>query len=69
MWQNIGFTFIGAGVLVLIGWAVKGFFVSDAVPLLLRIAAGIIGVGVLILLGVAFRDRLKTRDEFKEVEH
>ena len=69
MWQNIGYTLIGIGVLVLIGWAVKGFFVSDAVPLLLRIAAGVIGIGVLILLGIAVKDRLTKKDEFKEVEH
>jgi hypothetical protein len=69
MWQNIGYGFIGAGVLVLIGWAVKGFFLSGDIPLLLRIAIGVIGVGVLILLGVAVKDRLGKKDEFKGVEH
>jgi hypothetical protein len=69
MWQNIGYGLIGIGVLVLIGWAVKGFFVSDDVPLLLRVAAGVIGVGVLVLLGIAVKDRLGKKDEFKEVEH
>jgi hypothetical protein len=69
MLQNIGYFLIGAGVLVLIGWAAKGFFLSDDIPLLLRIAAGVIGAGVLILLGVAIKDRLTTKDEFKGVKH
>jgi len=69
MWQNIAYILIGGGVLVLIGWAVKGFFLSDDIPLLLRIAVGVIGAGVLILLGIAIKDRLGKKDEFKEVQH
>lgn len=69
MWQNIAYFLIGAGVLVLIGWGVKGFFLSDDIPLLIRIAAGVIGAGVLILLGIAIKDRLGKKDEFKEVQH
>ena len=70
MWQNIAFILIGAGILVLIGWAVKGFFMASDIPLLIRIAVGAISVGVLVLIGVAIKDRLvkaKTED-FKEVE-
>ena len=70
MGQNIAFILIGIGILILIGWGVKGFFMSSEVHLLIRIAAGAIGVGVLVLLGVAIKDRLtkgKTED-FKEVE-
>ena len=69
MWQNIGYLLISAGVLVLIGWAVKGFFLSDAVPLMLRIAVGVIGLGVLILLGIAVKDRITKKDDFKEVDN
>lgn len=69
MWQNIAYILIGGGILVLIGWAVKGFFLSDDIPLLLKIVAGAIGTGVLILLGVAVKDRLSRKDEFKEVQH
>lgn len=70
MWQNIAFGLIGIGVLILIGWGVKGFFLDSDIPLLIRIAVGTIGVGILVLLGVALKDRLtraKTED-FKEVE-
>ena len=70
MWQNLAFILIGLGILVLIGWAVKGFFAASDIPLLIRIAVGIIGVGVLVLIGVAIRDRLKKAktEDFKEVE-
>jgi len=70
MWQNIAFILIGLGILVLIGWAVKGFFMASDIPLLLRIAVGTIGVGVLVLIGVAIKDRLKKAkaEDFKEVE-
>ena len=70
MWQNAAFILIGIGVLVLIGWGVKGFFMASEIPLLIRIATGAIGVGVLVLIGVAIKDRLtkaKT-DKFKGVE-
>ena len=70
MWQNAAFILIGLGILALIGWGVKGFFMAADVPLLIRIAVGAIGVGVLVLIGVAIKDRLaraKTED-FKEVE-
>ena len=70
MWQNIALFLIGIGVLVLVGWGVKDFFMAGDIPLLVRIAVGAIGAGVLVLLGVAIKDRLgkaKTED-FKEVE-
>ena len=68
--QNIAFILIGIGILVLIGWAVQGFFMASDIPLLIRIAAGAISIGVLVLIGIAIKDRLakaKTED-FKEVE-
>ena len=70
MWQNIAFILIGAGILVLIGWAVKGFFMAADIPLLVRIAVGIIAVGVLVLIGVVIKDRVNKAksDKFKEVE-
>ena len=70
MWQNAAFILIGIGILVLIGWAVQGFFMASDIPLLIRIAVGVIGVGVLVLIGVAIKDRLKKAktEDFKEVE-
>ena len=70
MWQNIAFILIGIGILILIGWAVKGFFMSSDIPPLIRIAVGAIGAGVLVLIGVAIKDRLTRakKDDFKEVK-
>ncbi len=70
MWQKVAFILIGIGTLVLIGWSIQVFFTDSEIPLLIRIAVGAIGAGVLVLLGVAIKDRLakaKTED-FKEVE-
>ena len=70
MWQNVALILIGLGILVLIGWGVKGFFMASDIPLLIRIAVGAVGAGILVLLGVAIKDRVakaKTED-FKEVE-
>ena len=70
MWQNIALGLMGIGVLALIGWAVKGFFLAPDIHILIKIAVGAIGIGVLILIGVAIRDRVtkaKTED-FKGVE-
>jgi len=70
MWQNIAFSLIGIGILVLIGWAVQGFFTASDIPLLIRVAVGVTGAGVLLLVIVAIRDRLKKdkKEDFKEVE-
>ena len=70
MWQNAAFILIGIGILVLIGWSVRVFFMDADIPLLIRIAVGAIGAGILVLIGVAIKDRLKKAktDKFKEVE-
>ena len=70
MWQNIAFSLIGIGILVLIGWAVQGFFTASDIPLLIRIAVGVAGAGVLLLVIVAIKDRLKKdkKESFKEVD-
>ena len=68
--QNIAFILIGLGVLVLIGWGVRGFFMEADIPLLIRIAVGAVGAGVLVLIGIAIKDRLTKakKEDFKEVE-
>ncbi len=70
MWQNVAFILIGIGILALIGWGVKGFFTATDIPLLIRIATGAISVGILVLLGVAIRDRITKakKENFKGVE-
>jgi len=68
--QRAAFILIALGILALIGWGVKGFFMAADIPLLIRIAVGAISIGVLVLIGVAIKDRLakaKTED-FKEAE-
>ena len=69
MSQKIGFSLVGIGLLVLIGWSVQGFFLESEIPLFVRISVGAIGAGLLVLLGSVIRDRLaaaKTED-FTEV--
>ena len=70
MWQNAALILMGMGVLALIGWSVQAFFMDSEIPLLVKIAVGAIGVSILILIGVAIKDRrakAKTED-FEEVE-
>jgi len=71
MWQNVALVLIGLGVLALIGWWTQAFFTASDIPLIIRIAVGAIGVGVLILIGVVIKDRLKKKkgEDFKEVEN
>ena len=64
MWQNIGYVLIGLGVLALVGWAIQGFFAASDIPVLIRVAVGVLGLGVLILIVVAIKDRItKAKDE------
>ena len=69
MWQNIGYILIGLGILALAGWAVWGFFLCDDIPILIRIALGVIGIGILLLLGIAIKDRIRKKDDFEEVDN
>ncbi len=69
--QKAAFILIGLGILALIGWGVQGFFMASDVPLLAKIAVGAVGVGVLVLIGVAIKDRRKKAktEKFKEVKY
>ena len=68
--QNIAFILIGIGILIVIGWSVRSFFMAADIPVWIRIAVGAIGAGVLVLIVIAIKDRLtKAKEEdFKEVE-
>jgi hypothetical protein len=68
--QKLAFFLIAAGILVLIGWGVKGFFLATDIPIWIRIAIGAIGAGVLILVGIVVKDRLSKqgKEDFKEVD-
>jgi hypothetical protein len=71
MWQNIALALIGLGIIVLIGWSVQGFFASSEIPIAIRVAAGVVTVGLLILIGIVIKDRIaKAKTEnFKGVEN
>ena len=71
MLQKLAYVLIALGGLGLIGWAVRDFFVSSEVPLLVRIAAGAIAAGFLLLLGIVIKDRLAKRkkEDFKGVDN
>jgi hypothetical protein len=69
MWQNIGYILIGLGALALTGWAAWSFFTTTDIPLLIRIALGVIGLGVLVLAVIAIKDRIGKKDDFEEVDN
>ena len=68
--QNAAFIVIGLGVLTLIGWLARGFFVADEISLFVRIVVGVVAVAVVVLLGIVIRDRIvqAKKDDFKEVD-
>jgi len=70
MWQNVALILMALGMLALIGWAAGAFFAESEIPLVIRIAVGAIGAGILILIGIAIKDRIKKAktEDFKEVE-
>ena len=70
MWQNVALILMALGMLALVGWAAGAFFANSEIPLIIRIAVGAIGAGILILIGIAIKDRIKKAktEDFKEVE-
>ena len=68
--QNMAFILIGIGVLALVGWALQAFFTASEIHILIRIAAGAVGAGVLILIGIAIKDRRTKakKEDFEEVD-
>ena len=70
MWQKVALVLMALGMLALIGWSANAFFAESEIPLIVRIAVGAIGVSILILIGVAIKDRIKKAktDDFKEIE-
>ena len=68
--QNALFIIIGLGILALIGWAAKGFFVAAEISIFIRIVVGVITVAVVALLGIVMKQRIAQakEEDFKEVE-
>ncbi|MFC1991031.1 hypothetical protein ACFLU9_02645 [Chloroflexota bacterium] len=70
MLQNAAYILIGLGMVALLGWGIKGFFMASDIHVLIKIAAGAIGVGVLTLIIIAIKDRAAKakKENFKGVE-
>jgi len=68
--HKLAYTLIGIGALVLVIWGVKEFLTDPGVDLLIRIAVAAVGLGLLILIGVVVRDRIRAskNDKFKGVQ-
>ena len=68
--QKVAFILIGIGILALIGVSVRFFFMAVEIPLYVRIPVGAVGVGALILIGLAIKDRMEQAktDKFEEVD-
>jgi len=66
----VAFILIGIGLLVLIGWGAIAFFMASDIPVFIRIAGGVIGAGVIVLIGIAIKDKLSKakKEDFKEIE-
>ena len=68
--QNAAFILIGLGILVLIGWLARGFFMEAEISLFVRVVVGIVAAAVVMLFGIVIRDRIAQakKDDFKEVD-
>jgi uncharacterized membrane protein YeaQ/YmgE (transglycosylase-associated protein family) len=69
--QNLAFILIALGLLVLIGWLAKDFFMADEISVFIRIVVGIIAAAVLMLFGIAIKDRIaqSKKDDFEGVDN
>jgi Ni/Fe-hydrogenase subunit HybB-like protein len=70
MMNKIAYLLIGIGAVVLIIWGVKEFLTDSTIDPLIRIAAAAVGLGVLLLVGIVVRDRVRASktDKFKGVQ-
>jgi hypothetical protein len=68
--QNALFIIIGLGILALIGWAARGFFMAAEISIFIRIVVGVVTVAVVALLGIVIKQRIAQAkgEDFKEVE-
>jgi hypothetical protein len=68
--HKLAYALIGIGAVVLVVWGVKEFLTDPGVDLLIRIAVAAVALGLLILIGVVARDRIRAskNDKFKGVQ-
>ncbi len=56
--QNALFIIIGLGILALIGWAARGFFMAAEIAIFIRIVVGVVAVALITLLGIVIKQRI-----------
>ena len=56
--QKLAYILIGISVVGLVGWGIYAFFAEDEMPLVVKLAFSAIGLGIIILLGIAIKDRI-----------
>jgi len=68
--QKISYALMGIGALVLVIWGIKEFMTDATVDPLIRIAVAAVGLGILLLIAVVIRDRVRAskNDRFKGVQ-
>ena len=68
--QKLAFVLIGIGILVIIGYFARDFFTASSIPLPFRVATGVVGLGLILLLASTIKDRLEAakKEHFEEVE-
>ncbi len=67
--EFVALVLIGTGILGLIGWAARAFFIDPQVALSIRVLAGIASVGFVLLLGYVSVDSIqKARREPKAIK-
>lgn len=68
--QNVAFIVIGLGILTLVGWGFRGFFMATEISLFIRVIVGVVAVAGVTLLGIAIRDRIAQarKEDFREVD-
>lgn len=64
----LGGILVAGGLLLLVGYAAYGFFSARDVPLLIKVAFPIAGLGFVVLLGVTLYQRLARRRKEKDLE-
>ncbi len=67
---KVAYAFIGIGATVLVIWGIREFLTDPSVDLLIRIAVAAVAIGLLLLLAVVIRDRVRAsrNDRFKGVQ-
>jgi len=68
--QKVGYVLVGIGIVAIGVWVVRQLFTDPAIGTFLKVAVAVVALGLLVLLGVVLRDRVRAskHDRFKGVE-